>query len=191
MARLTRAFFARSTDVVARDLLGCRLVRRYADGSIEMGRIVETEAYPPGDPSSHAFKGQTARCRSMFARPGTVYVYRIYGAYFCLNIATEPEGVGAAVLVRGLDEVDGCNGPGRLCRRLAIDAALDGVDALARGGPLQILGAAARSSESLVTTTRIGLSKATDWRLRFYLLGSPGVSKRDREAERAAAPPGS
>jgi DNA-3-methyladenine glycosylase len=187
MARIPRAFFARDSATVARDLLGCRLLRRHADGRLEAGRIVETEAYPPGDPSSHAFRGLTARCASMFARPATVYVYRIYGAYFCLNIATERVGVGAAILIRGLDGIDGCAGPGRLCRRLDITLALDGGDALAPSAPIRILGQAATPSEPIVTSTRIGLSKAADLPLRYYLLGSTGVSRRDRAAEQALA----
>ena len=170
---------------MARGLLGCRLERRYEDGRAESGRIVETEAYPPGDPSSHAFRGPTPRCASMFARPATAYVYRIYGAYFCLNIATEAEGVGAAVLIRGLDGIDGCAGPGRLCRRLSIDLALDGGDMLAARAPLRLLGAAGVAAEPAVTTTRIGLSRAVEEPLRFYLVGSPGVSRRDRAAEKA------
>lgn len=178
MTRFTRAYFARSTEVVARELLGSRLVRTFADGTRLVGRIVETEAYPPGDPASHAFRGQTARCAAMFDRPATAYVYRIYGMHWCVNVVTEALGTGAAVLVRGLDGVDGCAGPGRLCRRLEIDGGLDGVDMLAQQSPLRLLPAVATPVEPVVTTTRIGITRAADSPLRFYLSGSPGVSKR-------------
>jgi DNA-3-methyladenine glycosylase len=177
VARLARTFFARDTATVARDLLGTRLVRALSDGSTLVGRIVETEAYPPGDPASHAFRGPTRRVASMFARPGTVYVYLIYGMYWCVNVATEPTGVGAAVLVRGLDGLDGCAGPGRLCRRLSIDGSLDGVDALDPASSLRVIPALAPPPEPVVATTRVGITRAADAPLRFYLLGSPGVSK--------------
>jgi DNA-3-methyladenine glycosylase len=173
-----RSYFVRGSAEVARDLLGWRLVRDWPDGSRDEGRIVETEAYPPGDPSSHARRGPTPRCEQMFGRPGTAYVYRIYGMYWCLNIVTEPEGVGAAVLVRGLDRIDGCAGPGRLCRRLGIDLSTNGVDLLDPASPLRLVRSRAVPPEPVVVTTRIGITKAADWPLRFYLAGSPGVSKK-------------
>lgn len=178
MARFTRSYFARGTEVVARELLGSRLVRTLPDGSRLVGRIVETEAYPPGDPASHAVRGSTPRCAAMFGRPATAYVYRIYGMYWCVNVVTEPPGTGAAVLIRGLDGIDGCAGPGRLCRRLEIDADLDGIDLLAPGSPLRLLPARSDPPERVVTTTRVGITRAADLALRFYLSGSPGVSKR-------------
>ena len=99
--RAPRFRFALPTERVARDLLGWRLARVYASGERLTGRIVETEAYPPGDPASHAARGSTPRCGTMFARPGLAYVYFIYGVHWCLNVVSEPEGIGAAVLVRG------------------------------------------------------------------------------------------
>jgi DNA-3-methyladenine glycosylase len=102
VARFSRSFFARDTADVARDLLGARLVRVDDAGRSTTGRIVETEAYPPGDPASHAARGTTPRAATMFGRPGLAYVYLIYGMHWCLNVVTEAEGVGAAVLVRGL-----------------------------------------------------------------------------------------
>jgi DNA-3-methyladenine glycosylase len=176
VARFSRSFFARATAEVARDLLGARLVR-VDGGRRTVGRIVETEAYPPGDPASHAARGPTRRAATMFRRPGLAYVYLIYGMYWCFNIVTEPEGVGAAVLVRGLDGLDGCNGPGRLCRRLGVDGRFDGVDLLAPGSPLRLVPGAGAVPEPVVTTTRVGISRAADRPLRYYLLGSPGVSR--------------
>lgn len=183
-----RSFFARATAVVARDLLGWRLVRVLPDGTRLSGRIVETEAYPPGDPASHAFRGPTARNGAMFGAPGRAYVYRIYGVHWCLNVVTEPEGVGAAVLVRGLDGIDGCDGPGKLARRLALDAAFDGADLLARVASLRLAPPPAPPQGAVVAATRVGISRAAHLPLRFYLLGSSGVSRRDRAAESLARP---
>lgn len=177
MPRFARGFFARPTAEVAHDLLGARLVR-VMDGSRLEGRIVETEAYPPGDPASHAFRGPTPRAATMFGRPATAYVYLIYGMHWCVNVVTEPPGTGSAVLLRGLDGIDGCAGPGRLCRRLGIDRTLDGVDLLDPASPLRLIPAAVRHHEHVVTTTRIGIVKAADEPLRYYLAGSPGVSRR-------------
>ncbi len=180
MARFPRSFFGRPTADVARDLLGARVVRDLPDGSTIVGRIVETEAYPPGDPASHAFRGPTPRNAAMFGDPGIAYVYFIYGMYWCLNVVTERRGIGAAVLVRGLDEIDACDGPGKLCRRLEIDRSIDGTDLLAPQAPLRLIPSAIPVSESVVTTTRIGLSRAADRPLRFYIQDSPGVSRRGR-----------
>jgi DNA-3-methyladenine glycosylase len=177
MAGSGRAFFARDTASVARDLLGWQLVRQAPDGTRLAGRIVETEAYPPGDPSSHARSGPTPRCAQMFGRPATAYVYLIYGMYWCLNVVTEAEGVGAAVLVRGLDRIDGCKGPGRLSARMGIDGALNGVDLLDRRSPLRLERPRTVLDAPVVVTTRIGISRAADWPLRYYVAGSPGVSR--------------
>ena len=182
MARLRRSLFAGDTAFAARALLGCRLVRVLPSGERLSGRIVETEAYPTGDPSSHAFRGPTPRASVMFGTPGTAYVYRIYGVHWCLNVVTEPEGAGAAILIRGLDGIEGCAGPSLLCRRLEIDGTLNRLDMLAPASPLRLASVGA-PLEPVVTTTRIGLTRAADWPMRYYLLGSPGVSRRDRKAE--------
>ncbi len=127
-----------SVHGVARGLLGWTILR---DGV--GGRIVEVEAYAPDDPASHAFRGRTPRNGSMFAAPGTLYVYRSYGMHWCVNVACEPEGIGAAVLIRALEPTAGldamrarrgdvvdrelCSGPGKLTQALGITAADDGV----------------------------------------------------------------
>ena len=124
--RLTRAFFARPTQVVAQELLGKTLV---FNG--HKGRITETEAYVgQDDPACHAARGLTPRTRPMFGPPGHSYVYFIYGMYFCLNIVTEEEGYPAAVLIRGLLLDDGMheNGPGKLCRALGITKEQNDID---------------------------------------------------------------
>lgn len=153
MEKLAREFFNRDTLTVARDLLGCQLVR-VLNGQALVCRITETEAYIGRcDKACHAYGyKRTARTETLFARPGTAYVYLIYGMYNCLNFVTEPEGEPAAVLIRGLEAVDGLetmqklrypkhtgeltsyqkknflNGPGKLCKALSIDRSLNGLD---------------------------------------------------------------
>ncbi|MFA7199727.1 MAG: DNA-3-methyladenine glycosylase [Methanoculleus sp.] len=195
---LPPAFYERDTVTVAKDLLGCLLVHREEAGTT-MGWIVEVEAYLRDDPAAHSFRGRTARNRTMFGSAGHAYVYRIYGLHTCVNVVTGPEGVGEAVLVRALEPAAGtdlmrarrgtddplalCSGPGKLTQALAITMDLDGTSL--SSGPLQV-----RSPESLpgrwpealpgeiVRTTRIGITKAADLPLRFYLKGSRYVSRR-------------
>ncbi len=124
------SFYERETIVVARDLLGTFLVRQAGD-TVQIGRIVETEAYlGVHDKASHSSRGRTPRTRTMFGPPGHAYVYLVYGMHCCLNAVTEPEGNACAVLIRAVDPVHGiasrCDGPGRLCRVLGIDRGLNG-----------------------------------------------------------------
>jgi DNA-3-methyladenine glycosylase len=152
-------------------------------------RIVETEAYLPGDAASHAFRGETSRNRSLFLRRGHAYVYFIYGNHFCLNVSSEAAGVGAGVLVRAGEPLVGlaimrlrrpraaprdlCRGPGRLAAALGIDLGHDGGD-LAAAGPLWL--AAGPAPAEIGTSTRIGLTKEAERPLRFFERGSPFVS---------------
>jgi DNA-3-methyladenine glycosylase len=179
---LPARFYAADTLTVARTLLGAWLVRRMPGGETLAGRVVETEAYLQDDEAMHAYRRRTPRNAPMFGAPGTSYVYFIYGAHHCLNVVTEPEGVASAVLIRGLEGVADANGPGKLCRALALDLSHNGLDLTSKNSPLWI----ARGEElraPIVTTTRIGLTRAVDKPWRFYVLGSPGVSRRDRAAE--------
>jgi DNA-3-methyladenine glycosylase len=174
---------------LARYLIGKMLVRDAPDGRAG-GRIVETEAYVPGDASGHAYIGETARNRSLFLRRGHAYVYFIYGVHFCVNVSGETPGVGAGVLLRALEPVDGielmrarrgmrretdlARGPGRLAQAMAIDRSQDGVDLCSRG-PLW-LGSAPREEGRIKTSVRIGIRKEAHRPLRFYEAGSPYVS---------------
>ena len=169
--------------------MGKTLVRDAPQGRTS-GRIVECEAYVPGDASGHAYVGETERNRSLFLRRGHAYVYFIYGMHFCVNVSAETPGVGAGVLLRALEPLDGIDlmrerrgvhrfndlarGPGRLAEAMGIDRSLDGVDLCARG-PLW-LGTAVRESARVLTTVRIGISKETHRPLRFYEAGNPHVS---------------
>jgi DNA-3-methyladenine glycosylase len=177
------------TRALARALVGCVLVRKTADGVVA-GRIVETEAYLPGDPACHAFTGRSARNATLFGPPHRAYVYQIYGTSFCFNLSSEADGVGAGVLVRALEPLAGfelmharrgvesarewCRGPGRLCRAFDIDRSLDGVDPL-RHRDLW-LAAPSQPARRIRTSRRIGIRLAAKRPLRFYEAGSPYVS---------------
>lgn len=183
-------FFEQPTDVVARLLLGCTLVRQYGDEELS-GVIVETEAYMPvGDEANHAYRGQTSRNAAMFGRGGILYVYKIYGIHHCLNFVTEAEGQGCAVLIRAVEPVKGitvmqqrrgvnnvgalCNGPGKLAQAFGFTVAdsftpLDGPDVFVRPG-IQI------PDDRVGVTPRIGISKAAELPLRFFVRGNPHVS---------------
>ena len=186
-------FFERPAHVVARDLLGCRIVSTI-EGRPTSGVVVETEAYGgPSDPASHAAtaSGLTARNRAMFGPAGRAYVYRSYGVHWCLNVVTGSEGEGEAVLLRGLDPLDGedvmmerrarlplAAGPGRLAQALGVTLDLYGHD-LTRA-PLQLLPGWAVPDASIARSGRVGVSAAADWRHRFYVRGATGVSRPHR-----------
>jgi DNA-3-methyladenine glycosylase len=175
--RLARADFARPTLRVARRLLGCTVLR---------GRIVEVEAYV-GDLASHAANGKrTPRSSIMFGPAGFAYVYFTYGMHHCFNVVTETEGQPGAVLIRGLDGIAHAAGPALACRALHLTRRDNGRD-LVTDPDLWIALGRRRRSERIVQTTRIGIRKAVELPYRFYVLGSSGVSKRDRAAE--AVPP--
>lgn len=171
--RLTRAFFARPTLLVARDLLGKILT--FGD---KAARLVEVEAYIGGEPASHARFGRTARNYPMFGPPGYTYVYRIYGMYDCLNLSTEPKGFGAAILVRGVEPLAGFRdgtrlaGPGLVCRAFGITTAHTNID-LTRG-EIGVRDAAALPRGAIGRSHRINVHDRKQW--RFYVRGSAGVS---------------
>ncbi|MGH8293040.1 MAG: DNA-3-methyladenine glycosylase [Gammaproteobacteria bacterium] len=194
--RLRRNELPVNAGAMARYLIGKTLVRALPKGRI-VGRIVETEAYLPNDAACHAFNGMTKRNRSLFLLPGHAYVYFIYGNYFMLNVSAEKEGVGAAVLFRALEPLQGielmkrgrrhvaeqdlARGPGRLAAALRVTRSLDGLD-FCTPGPLW-LGTAAGPVGRIGRTVRIGITKDAQRLLRFYERGNPFVSgpKRLRE----------
>lgn len=161
---LTRAFFNRPTLLVARSLLGKYLVREY-DYQTLAARIVEVEAYVgPEDRASHASRGKTQRTAVMFGRPGIAYVYLVYGVHHCFNIVTERYGYPAAVLIRAVEK-DGMliDGPGRVCRFLAIDRRLNEAD-LTLGERLWLEDRGERVNKaSLAAYPRIGVDYAGPW----------------------------
>ena len=187
--RLSRASLPNDTAELARYLIGKTIVRKTGRNRMS-GRIVETEAYPPGDSSGHAYHGRTARNQSLFLGRGFAYVYFIYGTSYMLNVTTEEPGVGAGVLLRAIEPLDGIDlmkqlrktdkltdlarGPGRLAAALEIDQRLDGVD-LCADGPLW-LGRAVRETARISTSARIGITREVDRPLRFFEAASPFVS---------------
>ena len=187
--RLSRASLPRDTVELARYLIGKTIVRKTGRNRIS-GRIVETEAYPPGDRSGHAYPGPTARNQSLFLDRGFAYVYFIYGTSYMLNVTAEEPGVGAGVLLRAIEPLEGINlmkrlrktdkvidlarGPGRLAAALQIDKRLDGVD-LCANSPLW-LGTAVRETAHISTTVRIGITREVGRLRRFFEAGSPFVS---------------
>src|SRR3979490_1587114 len=136
------------TGLLARFLIGKVVVHDLPAGRLS-GRIVETEAYPPGDPAGHHFRGPTPRIRSMYLARGHAYIFFNYGAHFMLNIVSEPAGTAAAILIRALEPLDGIGlmqqnrettrvldltrGPGRLAAAFQIDCRHDGLDLCAPG----------------------------------------------------------
>jgi DNA-3-methyladenine glycosylase len=166
-------------EISAPKLLGCHLVSTVDDELVRL-RITEVEAYKGNDdPASHAFRGPTPRNRSMFLAPGTLYVYRSYGIHHCANTAAGPSGVGWGILIRGGEIVEGVsvaskrrgrytdlsNGPGKVCQALAIDHRHDGTYLLDGLPPLWI--ETGRPPGAIVSTPRIGVSRATDRPWRF------------------------
>src|SRR3954454_13805656 len=172
---LSRAALPTDTTEMARFLIGKLLVRALPPDLL-VGRIVETEAYLPGDAASHAFRGQTERNRSMFLERGHAYVYVIYGRSNMLNVSSEPPGIGAGVLFRALEPLVGmermqrhrpgappldlARGPGRLAACMAIDRGLDGVD-LCAAGPLW-LADDAKAPTPIGISARIGITREAD-----------------------------
>src|SRR5580692_1753373 len=186
---LDRAEMPVDTAELARFLIGKMLVRILAEG-VAGGRIVETEAYDIGDPAGHAYRGITPRNRALFLERGHAYVYLAYGVSFMLNVSSEAPGVGAGVLIRAIEPTHGIGimernrgtervrdltrGPGRLCAALEIDRRLDGID-LCQPGPLW-LGTDGQAPDELGQSKRIGITRATDSPLRFYVRGNGFVS---------------
>jgi DNA-3-methyladenine glycosylase len=162
------------------------------DGHMLIGRIVETEAYGIGDEACHAFRGKTPRNEILFERGGFSYVYFTYGMYYCFNVSTNEQHQAEAVLIRGVEPVEGIevmrtlrpkakrdrdltNGPGKLCQALAIDRRDNAID-LIESDELFLTRGRVGKGESIGVSTRIGISVAVDYPWRFYINGNPYVS---------------
>ncbi len=188
---LPRSFYRRPAVEVAPDLLGNVLVRVLADGTRLAGRIVETEAYEPGDPASHSFRGKTERNAVMFGPPGHLYVYFTYGNHWMMNAVTRGRGEGSAVLLRATEPIEGvdamarhrgrdgirelCSGPGKLAQAMAVDRRHDGVD-LVSGDAVWIERGPPLGPGFIVRGIRVGVRDDTrNW--RFWIRGDPFVSR--------------
>jgi DNA-3-methyladenine glycosylase len=181
--RLTRAFYARPTLLVAREMLGKVLVHVGEDGMRRAGRIVETEAYVgPDDAASHARSGPSKRGALMYAKAGVAYVYLIYGMHHCFNAVTEIEGYPGAVLVRAIEPLENAErggGPALVCRALHIDRTCNGADLVT--GTLYLEDAPGVADENVRIGPRIGVDYAGAWAAhpwRFWVADSPFVSRR-------------
>ncbi len=186
---LPRDFYGREVNLVARELVGCRLMHEGVGGV-----IVETEAYNRNDPACHAHRGMTERNRVMFGPPGRAYVYFSYGMHHLLNIVCEREGEPAAVLIRALEPREGiermrsrrapvvelrqlANGPGKLCQALGIDLARNGEPVYR--GPLKIYPPDSEwQGTGIVATPRIGISVGTRRKWRYCAAGSRFLSRK-------------
>jgi DNA-3-methyladenine glycosylase len=187
--RLRRGELPVDTTELAQFLIGKTLVRAHPAGTMS-GRIVETEAYVVGDAACHAFRGETPRNRALFLERGHAYVYFIYGCWHALNVCGETAGVGAGVLVRAIEPLEGIDlmrarrsvqrdldiarGPGRLATALDIDRRLNGTD-LCAAGPLWLAGEV-RPAGRIARSRRIGLSREIHRKLRFFESDNPHVS---------------
>lgn len=186
---LARSELPIETASLARYLIGKIVLRELPEG-VASGRIVETEAYVVGDAAGHAYRGMTPRNRSLFLELGHAYVYLAYGSAYMLNVSSETPGIGAGVLIRALEPLEGvpimqlnrgiersrdlARGPGRLTAALRIDRRLDGLD-LCREGPLWLTRDDHELGE-IGQSTRIGIARDANRLLRFYLRNSPFVS---------------
>jgi len=186
---LVRSELPIDTVALACYLIGKALMRELPEG-VASGRIVETEAYIVGDAAGHAYRGMTRRNASLFLERGRAYLYLAYGVSYMLNVSSEAPGIGAGVLIRALEPLEGipimqrnrgvervqdlARGPGRLAAALRIDRSLDGLD-LCREGPLW-LGRGDNEPGEIGQSVRIGISRDANRLLRFYLRHSPFVS---------------
>jgi DNA-3-methyladenine glycosylase len=197
MQTLPADFYDRPVLEVARELIGCTVEYRGAAGV-----IVETEAYHESEPACHAFVGLTPRTKTLFGEPGRAYVYRSYGVHALLNAVCEPEGVGAAVLIRALSPTAGieamrtrrgavasrargrgagglhelCSGPGKLTQALGISLAEN--EGSLSDGPVVIRARGEGWLEPrVVEGTRVGITRAVELRWRFCVVGDPNVSR--------------
>jgi DNA-3-methyladenine glycosylase len=192
--RLRRSELPSDTIELARFLIGKVVVHELPAGQVS-GRIVETEAYPPGDPAGHHFRGPTPRIRSMYLAPGHAYVFFNYGAHFMLNVSGEPAGTAGGILIRAVEPLEGielmrkhrhCSdlldltrGPGRLAAAFQINRSHDGIDLCAQHAlwlGVVAEGREAQAQTVIGETVRIGITRAADHVLRFYEAGSPFVS---------------
>jgi DNA-3-methyladenine glycosylase len=197
-ATLPVSFFERSAEVVARELLGTTVIST-VEGGRTAGRIVEAEAYLGHvDPASHGYRYRRhAQNQSLYAAPGTWYVYLSYGMHWCANLVCGVPGAASAVLLRALEPVEGlglmrrrrgnvadrqlCSGPGKLCQALAITRDLDGV--AMRRSDVTVRAHGATTAPGVTITPRIGITKAAEWPLRFVVDGSPWISRPVRAGD--------
>lgn len=189
---LPYSFYRKDTVTVARDLLG-KVMYFKANGSPVAGKVVETEAYlGTKDPACHSARGKSTRNAVMFGPSGYAYIYLIYGIHLCFNVTSGADYSPEAVLIRALEPLEGlevmrrnrgqdsifnlCSGPGKLVQALGINMSLNGTSVVE--GRVKFFDSLESTPAPIVETTRIGISKAADWPLRFYICGSQFISRK-------------
>jgi DNA-3-methyladenine glycosylase len=189
---ISRELLRKSAVIVAEKLLGS-FVYKVENGRTLVGRIVETEAYTHDDAACHASRGMTKRNKEMFSDAGISYVYFTYGMHHCFNVVTNCEGLGEAVLVRALEPVEGIetmferrlkakkdidllSGPGKICQAFALTTAESGIDMLT-SEEFYLVGADKKKSDTIITSSRVGITQNVDVQWRFYFDQNPYVSK--------------
>jgi len=191
MTTNTFPFLEDSAPRAAQRLLGC-LLEADVHGKPALVKIVETEAYDQTDAASHSYNGKTKRTENMFGHAGFLYVYFTYGMHYCCNVVVGEKGYGAAVLIRAVEPLEGedemiqnrggkmgvelTNGPAKLCQALGIDMKMNGHNLSQK--PLRLIPQPEIAKNDIITTTRIGISKAKDVKWRFYTRGNEYISKK-------------
>ncbi|RWZ78667.1 MAG: DNA-3-methyladenine glycosylase [Candidatus Microsaccharimonas sossegonensis] len=186
-------FLNKSAEHAAKRLLGCILERQLGDEIVRV-KIIETEAYDGTDAASHSYKRRTPRTDIMFGPAGHLYVYFTYGMHYCCNIVVGHEDVGAAVLIRAVEPIDGeatmmtfrrktgvllTNGPAKLCQALSIDKQLNGHSL--RHSPLKLIITPPIDPSQMQKSSRIGISRAKEKKWRFYMKDNPYVSSGQKQ----------
>ncbi len=179
---LPHAFFCRPAEVVAPELIGCRLVKRQADGSLLWGVVVETEAYSQDDPACHGCRRRSPSNETLFGEPGRFYVYVSYGIHHCVNVVTDRADWANGVLLRAL-AIPGepervAAGPALLARRFGLDRSYDRCLTSPEQGLWFAPAPVAFRADDLVQTSRIGISQGQDLPWRWYLRSSRSISRR-------------
>lgn len=190
---IKRSFFLQNTIIVAKELLGKIIVKKIGKNTLLTGKIVETEAYiGEHDPACHAYQKLSGRSSVLYEDGGTIYVYFIYGNYYCFNVVTEKEGIGSAVLIRAVEPLDGIeimkenrpgikriydltNGPSKFCIAFDIDKKFNNIklseDGIYISEPLR------NENFEIKTSKRIGIVKGADFPYRFFIKDNPYVTR--------------
>ena len=197
-SKLKKEFYSRNLLSVAKDLLGKILVKK-SRGKLIAGKIVEVEAYHGDyDEASHAFKGKTKRNEVVFYEGGYLYVYFTYGAHFCANIVTGMANKGTAILLRGIEPIEGIDimiknrfgralhndkekfnltsGPGKLCKAFGIDIKFNGTDLT--GDEIFLLDQPKLRRDEIGISRRIGITRSVDLKWRFFIKNNPFISRK-------------
>jgi len=179
---LKKSFFARPAELVAPDLIGCRLIKQESESKYLCGVIVETEAYSQAEPACHGYQRRTKSNETLFGEPGIFYVYLTYGIYNCVNIVTDKADWASGVLLRAIaipyENERVASGPGLLAKRFDLNTSHDSLPISIENGLWLTERTSSESMQKIIQTTRIGISKAQDLPWRWYMQNSRSISKR-------------